>query len=81
MADEAVPGKVCSGFPPGTATSHKCPQCGKPAVPRFAPFCSARCQRIDLGRWLKGDYVIPGRPDEDAGRTDVPAPAGDQDAE
>jgi endogenous inhibitor of DNA gyrase (YacG/DUF329 family) len=40
-----------------------------------------RCQRIDLGRWLKGDYVIPGRPDEDAGRPDVPAPADDPDAE
>jgi endogenous inhibitor of DNA gyrase (YacG/DUF329 family) len=81
MADEAAPGKVGSGFPSGTATSHKCPQCGKPAAPRFAPFCSLRCQRIDLGRWLKGDYVIPGRPDEDAGRPDVPAPADDPDAE
>jgi endogenous inhibitor of DNA gyrase (YacG/DUF329 family) len=28
--------------------------------PGFAPFCSKRCQQIDLGRWLKGDYVIPG---------------------
>jgi len=22
------------------------------------PFCSPRCQRIDLGRWLDGDYRI-----------------------
>jgi endogenous inhibitor of DNA gyrase (YacG/DUF329 family) len=38
----------------------KCPECSKPAEERFAPFCSSRCQQIDLGRWLKGDYVIPG---------------------
>ena len=25
-----------------------------------APFCSRRCADIDLGRWLKGGYVIPG---------------------
>lgn len=22
------------------------------------PFCSARCQQIDLGKWLTGEYVI-----------------------
>ncbi|HJR55588.1 MAG TPA: DNA gyrase inhibitor YacG [Rhizomicrobium sp.] len=38
----------------------KCPECSKLADPGFAPFCSKRCQQIDLGRWLKGDYVIPG---------------------
>lgn len=40
--------------------------CGKPAVERFRPFCSKRCADIDLGRWLKGGYVIPGEPVEDA---------------
>jgi endogenous inhibitor of DNA gyrase (YacG/DUF329 family) len=59
----------------------RCPQCGKPAEPRFAPFCSVRCQQIDLGRWLKGDYVVPGRADEDGAGTDAPAPANDPDAE
>lgn len=39
-----------------------CAICGKPAQPRFKPFCSARCADIDLGRWLKGSYVIPGAP-------------------
>jgi endogenous inhibitor of DNA gyrase (YacG/DUF329 family) len=29
-------------------------------VARFRPFCSRRCADIDLGRWFKGDYVIPG---------------------
>ncbi len=23
------------------------------------PFCSDRCKWVDLGRWLRGDYVIP----------------------
>lgn len=43
-----------------------CPICGKPALVRFRPFCSARCADIDLGRWLKGSYVIPGEPLEEA---------------
>ncbi len=42
-----------------------CPICGKPAVQRFKPFCSSRCADIDLGRWLKGNYVIPGDPLEE----------------
>jgi endogenous inhibitor of DNA gyrase (YacG/DUF329 family) len=60
-------------------TEARCPQCGKPAEARFAPFCSGRCQQIDLGRWLKGDFVIPGRPDED--RSGTPAPERDPDDE
>jgi hypothetical protein len=35
-----------------------CPLCGKAATARHRPFCSARCRDIDLGRWLKGSYVI-----------------------
>jgi hypothetical protein len=26
------------------------------------PFCSKRCTEIDLGRWLKGAYAVPGEP-------------------
>jgi endogenous inhibitor of DNA gyrase (YacG/DUF329 family) len=37
-----------------------CPICGKPRAPKFEPFCSARCADVDLHRWLKGTYVIPG---------------------
>jgi uncharacterized protein len=37
-----------------------CPVCGKPRESRFHPFCSRRCAQIDLGRWLKGRYMIPG---------------------
>jgi uncharacterized protein len=38
-----------------------CPICGKPSAQQFHPFCSGRCADIDLNRWLKGAYVIPGR--------------------
>ncbi len=38
-----------------------CPICGKPPDPRYQPFCSKRCADIDLHRWLKGRYVIPGQ--------------------
>jgi endogenous inhibitor of DNA gyrase (YacG/DUF329 family) len=36
-----------------------CAICGKAALPNFRPFCSKRCADIDLGRWLKGVYVVP----------------------
>ena len=39
-----------------------CPICGKPAAEPHLPFCSRRCADIDLGRWLKGGYAIPGPP-------------------
>jgi endogenous inhibitor of DNA gyrase (YacG/DUF329 family) len=43
-----------------------CPECKKPAPPRDQsrcfPFCSERCQMVDLGKWLDGDYAIPGEP-------------------
>ena len=38
----------------------KCPECSKPVHDDYRPFCSKRCADIDLGRWLKGDYVLPG---------------------
>ncbi|MCQ4159811.1 DNA gyrase inhibitor YacG [Roseomonas sp. GC11] len=41
-----------------------CPVCGKPAATGHRPFCSDRCRQVDLGRWLSGGYVIPGRPAE-----------------
>jgi endogenous inhibitor of DNA gyrase (YacG/DUF329 family) len=45
--------------PSKTKPKAACPLCGKPAMHRFAPFCSGRCADLDLGRWLKGGYVIP----------------------
>jgi len=32
----------------------------------FFPFCGSRCKTIDLGRWLKGGYAIPGVPTDEA---------------
>ena len=43
----------------------KCPTCGKPIEWKenpFRPFCSERCQLIDLDRWVEGDYRVPGDP-------------------
>ncbi len=37
-----------------------CVNCGRPRDPRYDPFCSRRCADVDLHRWLKGAYVIPG---------------------
>jgi endogenous inhibitor of DNA gyrase (YacG/DUF329 family) len=42
-----------------------CPICGKPSSQQFHPFCSGRCQDIDLNRWLSGSYVIPADDDDD----------------
>jgi uncharacterized protein len=44
-----------------------CPVCGKPATAALRPFCSERCRQVDLGRWLAGDYAIPGDPAPDSG--------------
>jgi endogenous inhibitor of DNA gyrase (YacG/DUF329 family) len=41
-------------------SSRPCPICGKPRSERYDPFCSKRCADVDLHRWLKGSYVIPG---------------------
>lgn len=38
----------------------KCPICEKASEEKHHPFCSSRCTDIDLGRWLKGSYVLPG---------------------
>jgi len=41
----------------------KCPTCGKSIEWKdnpFRPFCSGRCQLIDLGHWVDGDYSVPG---------------------
>lgn len=42
-----------------------CPICGKETEARYRPFCSKRCADVDLGRWLKGAYAIPGEAPEE----------------
>ena len=61
--------------PPASQASNgggpRCPQCGKPRVHRFRPFCSARCRDVDLGHWFAETYTVPaaepGNDDEDDG--------------
>jgi uncharacterized protein len=48
----------------------KCPICGKPASEENRPFCSSRCAKIDLNRWLSGTYVIPAAEDDDTEAAD-----------
>ncbi len=43
-----------------------CPICEAEVAYRsdneFFPFCSKRCKREDLGKWLGGNYAVAGRP-------------------
>jgi hypothetical protein len=51
----------------------KCPACGKPAVKQdnaFFPFCTERCQLIDLGHWLANGYSVPGSLDREGKHAD-----------
>jgi endogenous inhibitor of DNA gyrase (YacG/DUF329 family) len=66
-----------------------CPICKKPSTARhdpknpnrFAPFCSARCRDIDLGRWLDGKYQIPvDQTDEGDEQVEAGPSADDDDA-
>lgn len=48
-----------------------CPICGKESSARYHPFCSKRCADVDLAKWLRGDYAIPGPPlDDVSGETE-----------
>jgi len=44
----------------GQLHASPCPICKTPALAAMTayPFCSERCQRVDLGRWLGEDYRI-----------------------
>lgn len=47
-----------------TEPQTKCPICGRRAAAAHRPFCTPRCQEVDLGRWLAGVYRVPGPPAE-----------------
>jgi endogenous inhibitor of DNA gyrase (YacG/DUF329 family) len=32
----------------------------RPVEPAWRPFCSERCQLLDLARWVDGSYRAPG---------------------
>jgi len=42
---------------------------------KYFPFCSERCQKVDLGHWFNDEYVIPGNSQEEAGEDEA---AGEQ---
>jgi endogenous inhibitor of DNA gyrase (YacG/DUF329 family) len=54
----------------------RCPTCRQPALWHgnpYRPFCSERCQLLDLGNWASERYRIPDAPldaqaEEDADR-------------
>ena len=53
-----------------------CPTCEKPVRWNedsvFRPFCSERCQLIDLGEWASGNRAIPADAEhDDATESDV----------
>ena len=50
----------------------RCPICGKPATPSARPFCSPRCSRIDLNRWLTESYRVE--------TTEVPDDSAEEDS-
>jgi uncharacterized protein len=57
-------------------SSIKCPTCGKltsRVTGAAGPFCSARCQMVDLGKWLGEEYRIsePLRPDHFSSYADL----------
>jgi endogenous inhibitor of DNA gyrase (YacG/DUF329 family) len=56
-------------------TKGRCPTCRAIATKegnKLWPFCSERCQMVDLGRWLEEVYRIP---DEQPEATSADAPA------
>lgn len=66
-----------------------CPICSRPAAPRRGatsdnlshPFCSARCQSVDLSRWLDESYRVPVEADEDTLAMELAAAAQGQEVE
>lgn len=55
MADETAERRVGEAQ---TEPAPACPICGEPSRRASTPFCSDRCRMVDLGRWLRGEYVI-----------------------
>ncbi|MFO0819633.1 MAG: DNA gyrase inhibitor YacG [Pirellulales bacterium] len=52
-----------------------CPTCDRRFAAngfRFGPFCSERCQRVDLGRWLRESYAVPSTPSLDDELDEIP---------
>ena len=58
----------------------KCPTCRRESRKdgnKLFPFCSERCQLIDLGRWLDEDYRVPDEVDSSGGGAESSSPQSD----
>ena len=53
---------MAAGVPMTRKAVPRCPICGRSPSAALRPFCSPRCQEVDLGRWLSEGYRIPGPP-------------------
>lgn len=49
-----------------------CPICDKPSDTKYTPFCSKRCEQVDLGKWLTGRYAVPVVEMDDVDEFDIP---------
>jgi uncharacterized protein len=61
----------------GEAKTGRCPSCkreSKREGNKIFPFCSERCQLVDLGRWLGEEYRIA-----DDSESPPPSPATNED--
>lgn len=58
MSEDDIAGPRRGG-PSARKGGGRCPVCDAPTKHRFRPFCSRRCQDVDLGRWLRGAYRVP----------------------
>ncbi len=51
-------------------------------LPEAYPFCSPRCRRVDLGRWLRGQYSLERElTDEELAELPLPQPGERAEAE
>lgn len=61
-----------------------CPQCSKPVVwsreSAYRPFCSKRCQLLDLGAWAEESHRISGESAMDEADLDTLLAQADRDA-
>ena len=76
MASKKPPARRAANDDTPDANLGKCSICSAPAVREYRPFCSRRCADIDLARWLRGAYAIPGRADVDEDGDATAAAAG-----
>jgi uncharacterized protein len=61
-------------------TTLRCPTCGASFEAERSPsppFCSVRCQQIDLGRWLKEEHAVPAPPRRDDEEEENPLIGGE----